>query len=197
MPGIRRPDAPGRWMMRRKYFPLLAPVWLAACSPNDIAREAELAAVYESLLDDYCCLDEVILMEVTDSAGLQPRDEMDEELMRGFSAEVREAVADLATRGSDVRELPDSVQAAARQTRVPADSVVALLGRIQRERIGRLPNQASVVLLTTAGFSQNRKLAVVRITEVCGHQCGGITLRAIRRHPAGWVPAERVWSAVF
>jgi hypothetical protein len=60
-----------------------------------------------------------------------------------------------------------------------------------------LADGATVVLISAVGYSRDREVAVVRITKVCGFLCGGSDLRAMRRHPGGWIPAEVGWSVVF
>lgn len=174
-------------------------VLAAGCSAGEKAHEAEVTAVYESLLDDHCCLDHAIVQEVTDSAGLSTakdaaREDRD---LKNFSPEIREAVASLHARSHTVRRLPDSLSVTGRDRRLPADSVRALLERVQREHLRRLPDSTTVVLISAVGFSRDGKLAVVRMTEICGSLCGGVTLRALRKHPGGWVAAEAIWRAVF
>jgi hypothetical protein len=154
--------------------------------------------VYESLLVDHCCLDRVILQEVTDTAGLSDgRRWSDEEEMRGFSPEVRQAVDDLSRASRTVHRLPATLRVTPRDRRLPADSVRAILRQVQRNGLHRFPGRETIVLISGVGFSDDRKLAVVRMTEVCGSLCGGTTVRALRRHPAGWIPAEAVFQAVF
>lgn len=110
---------------------------------------------------------------------------------------VREAVDDLSRESRMVRRLPDTLRVTARDRRLPADSVRKIQQRIQRGDITRLPGQETIVSISGVGFSDDRKLAVVRVTQVCGLLCGGSTLRALRRHPGGWVPAEVVFDVVY
>lgn len=185
--------------MIRKHLLLLLSVSIASCSADDAALELEAAAVYESLLFDYCCPDNVILQASTDTGGFASGvgDRFGEEVLTSFSGDVRQAVADLYARSASPHPLPVSDRVQVEQHRMPADSVSRLLDHIRRDHVRRLPDTASVVLISAVGFSLDRQLAVVRITEVCGYLCGGIRLRALRKHPVGWVPAETVWSAIF
>ncbi len=171
----------------------------AACAADERTREADIAAVYESFLDDHCCPERVILQEVTDTAGLVrgARRWSDEEEMKVFSADVRQALADLSRQSRTVRPLPDSLSMTSRDRRMSAGSVRALLERMRRDHTHRLQNRETVVLISAVGFSDDQKLAAVRIVQVCGTLCGGVTVRALRRHPGGWVPAEEIFSAVF
>jgi hypothetical protein len=185
--------------MIRKYLLLLLALSAVSCSADRAALESETAAVYERLLFDYCCPDNVILQASTDTAGFASgvADRFRDERLTSFSSDVRQAVADLYARSASPHPLPDSLRVAGEQRRMPADSVSRLIDQIMRDHVRRLPDTASVVLISAVGFSLDRQLAVVRITEVCGYLCGGVTLRALRRHPSGWVAAETVWSALF
>lgn len=177
---------------------LLLALPLAACGVDARSAEAEAGAVYEALLFDHCCIDRALVQEVTDTVGLAGRNERaDGELTEGFSRDVLQAVADLRRRSGTTRPLPDSLRVTGRDRRLTADSAQALLQHIRRDHVRRLPDSASIVLISGVGFSRDGRVAVVRITEVCGQTCGGVTLRALRRHPRGWVAAEVVWAAIF
>lgn len=185
--------------MQRFTIGLLALISVSGCgSRSDVSKEDD-AAVYDSLLLDDCCTDRAILQEVTDSAGLAPvhQSVIAADELRGFTGEIREAVADLYVRSRLVQRLPDSLSVASEERRAGADSVRALLHQVQQEHQRRLPNNTTVVLISAVGYSRDRQVAVVRIIKVCGVLCGGTTVRAIRRHPGGWVPAEAVWDVVF
>lgn len=71
--------------MRKNWRALLLILLIAGCATE--AREADRAAVYESLLGDHCCLDRAILQEVTDTMGLagSARRWSNHEEMRRFS----------------------------------------------------------------------------------------------------------------
>jgi hypothetical protein len=172
---------------------------VAGCSAGEKAGGTEVAAVYEALLLEHCCLDHAIVQEVTDSTGLTSAKRVfeEDESLRHFSPEIHEAVASLHARSRTVQRLPDSLSVTGRDRRLPADSVRAILARIRRDDLHRLPDRTTVVLISAAGFSRDGKLAVVRMTEVCGSLCGSSTLRALRKHPGGWVAAEEVWSVIF
>ena len=168
-----------------------------ACTTN--APEADTAAVYESLLANHCCLDRTIVQEVTDTAGFASgaREWSEQAEMGAFLPEVREAVGDLIERSRTVHRLPDTLRVTARDRRMSADSVRALLNQMQQHDISRLPGRETIVLISGVGFSKDGNLAVVRMTEICGVLCGGTKLQALRRHPGGWMPAEVVFDAVF
>jgi hypothetical protein len=185
--------------MRAQYITALLLLCAAGCSRGGPVAEAEAAAVYESLLYAHCCVDSAIVQAVTDSARLANPTAV-QALLKGvqhFSPEIREAVADLHARSASVSPLPDSVHVSGHDQRVSADSARALLHRIYRDHLDRLPNRATIVQLSAVGYSRNGEVAVVRMVQTCGSLCGGITLRALRKHPTGWVAAEEVWSAVF
>jgi hypothetical protein len=177
---------------------LAAFVSVAACSSGR-GTQADDPAILESILEDDCCVDRAILQDVTDTAALSPgtRRRGYEEDTRNYSKEIREAIHDLYERSASTHALPDSVSVSGSDRRVGADSARRILARFQRENLRRLPDSSTVVLISTVGYSDDRNVAVVRIIKVCGFLCGGIDLRAVRRHPGGWVPAEHVWSAVF
>lgn len=182
--------------------PLILPALLvlcAGCTPSDAARAKEPEAVYESLLGERCCAEHVILQQVTDTTGLSGPKAFkgDDEEMAFFSRPVQEAVKDLRARSASVYPLPDSARISFRDQRVSADSAHALLEWIRRDKVDRLPGRASLFFVSAVGFSRDGDLAVVQIVEVCGLLCGGANLRAVRRHPGGWIVAEELWNVVF
>jgi hypothetical protein len=183
----------------RKLFVVAMMMLVAGCASGGAAPDAEAAAVYEALLEDHCCQDSVIVMDVTDSTAMaaMEKSSREDEQLQGFSPEVKEAVASLYARSRTVQRLPDSLRVTGHDRRLPADSIRAILKRMQDDHLRRLPDSATVVLISAVGFSRDGKLAVVRMTEVCGSLCGGSTMRALRRHPGGWVAAEEVWSVIF
>lgn len=177
---------------------LLLALPLVACGGDGRAAESEAAAVYESLLRDHCCIDHALVQEVTDTANLGPgTGKSFDQLTPEYSREVLQAIADLRRRSNTVRPLPDSLQVTFQDHRLTPDSAQALLEHVHQNRLRRLSDSATVVFISDVDFSRNGRVAVVRMTEVCGYLCGGITLRAVRKHPGGWVPAEVVWHALF
>jgi hypothetical protein len=181
------------------YARLLLLLLCAACSASDTALAADTEAVYRTVLGECCSADRVILQQVTDTVGLSGPDTFtgDDEQMKLFSPSVLQAVQDLRTRSASVYPLPDSARTSYRDQRVSADSARALLLRIQRDKVDRLPGRASVVRVSAIGFSRDGQLAVVQIAEMCGQMCGGVTLRAVRKHPGAWFLAEEVFQVVF
>ena len=170
---------------------LIIPAFLiaatAGCERGPPPSEADDAAVYRALLRDECCIERAIVQDVTEDVGHD-----DSVLDSGFSREIRDAVADLVRRGGTARPLPDSLAVWSDDRRISADSIRALQEWMARTRARSLTDSSSIVLLSRVGYSRNGGVAVVWITEICGYLCGGSTLRALRRHPAGWIPAERV-----
>ncbi|MBB4634237.1 hypothetical protein [Longimicrobium terrae] len=177
---------------------LLLLMLCAGCSASETVLAADTEEVYQTVLGECCFGHPAILQQVTDTAGLSGPDTFtaDDELMNRFSPAVLQAVEDLRRRSASVYPLPDSVRASHHDQRVSADSARALIRAVQRDKVDRLPDRASVVLVSTVGFSRDGQLAVVQIVEVCGEMCGGVTLRAVRKHPGGWFLAEEVFQAV-
>lgn len=187
------------WLARMKSSLLVATLLLAAgCSSGGAVADAEVAAVYEALLLDHCCLEHAIVQEVTDSTGLSsPRaPSSEDEYLKEFSPEIHEAVDDLRARSRTVQRLPGSLRVTMRDRRLPADSVRAMLTRARHDHSERLPDSATVVLISGVGFSRDGRVAVVRMTTLCGPLCGSSTLRTLRKHPGGWVAAEEIQSVV-
>lgn len=184
----------------RRLTRLTTVLILAGCGEARPSLEAETLAVYESLLHDYCCADNVILQAETDTFALTVRDvratRERQELADAFSPHVGQALRDLYARSEAPRRLPDTFEAMD-PPRLSADSVHAMLARIRRDHARRLPDSATVIQLSAVGFSRDRSVAVVRMVETCGSLCGGMKLYAVRKHPAGWVPAEALFRAVF
>lgn len=81
--------------------------------------------------------------------------------------------------------------------RVSADSVRAMRETILRGRVHRLPDKAVIVRLSAVGFSRDGSVAAIYEEQVCGSLCGGASVTILRRHPAGWLVAERVMSVVY
>lgn len=148
---------------------------------------------------DHCCIDKAVLQVVTDTSLLSPGSSRRglEEDTRNLTEEVREAVRDLYARSASPRRLPDSLDVSGYDQRVDEDSARRIVARINREHLRRLPDSSTVVLISAVGYSKDGDVAVVRMITLCGSLCGGINVRALRRHPAGWIPAESVWDAVF
>jgi len=186
-------------MRRLPWITFLAAVCSTACSSAGAYTSTDDAAVYEALLQDHCCIDRAILQVLTDTASLSPtsRRRGYEEDTRNLSSDTREAVRDLYARSASVRALPDSLSVSGQDQRIDPDSARRLVARISSESLRRLPDSSTVVMISAIGYNQERTVAVVRTVQVCGFLCGGINVQALRRHPAGWLPAEDVWTAVF
>jgi hypothetical protein len=165
--------------------------------------ESELAAVYEAFLhgsrQDFD--GPVLLQDVTSPVTVAmldfDLDTVTAEIPRDLSSETRRAMADLVARSRTSRRLPADVQVARSQRRIPADSARAILQRVRAQDLHRLPDRAQVVLLSDVGFSRDGSVAVVAEEVHCGSECGGWALRAVRRHPAGWISAEELMAVVF
>jgi hypothetical protein len=164
--------------------------------------DGEITAVYEAFLDasaqDYSG---VVLLEdstirITAAAFADAPPAPPDEISRLWSAEVREAIADLVARSRTPVRLPPEVEVASPQKRISPDSVRRLNERIREEDLHRLPDRAVIVGFSAVGFSRDRSVAVVVRAEACGVLCGGSVAQVMRRHPGGWMPAEVLFSVV-
>ena len=163
---------------------------LPGCARDSFPAGEDDAAVYEALLTAHCCIDRAIVQEVTTT-------EDEREPPRLLSREIQEAVSDLGRRTGTARSLPDSLAVSIDDRRVSTDSMKTLLEQMRATHARRMPDSSTIVLLPRVGYSRDGMVAVVRMTEICGILCGGSTLRALRRHPAGWLPAETVEYVVY
>lgn len=181
---------------------LLALVLACACARR-APTEADIAAVYEVFLGGSEHPERVLLQDVTVPVSVRmvsdwrPGFERKDEVSREFSAEVREALEDLVEQSRAPRRLAPGVQVTPSDVRISADSARTIFETIRRERLRRLPGRESVVQLSAIGFSRDGTVAAVYENSVCGELCGGATIRIVRRHPGGWLPAESVASVLY
>jgi hypothetical protein len=185
-----------------RVLALLSLLAAGACARRAPA-ESELAAVYDAFLygSRHDFDGPVLLQDVTSPVTVAMLDfDLDTavtEISRELSSETRRAMADLVARSRTSRRLPADVQVARSQRRIPADSARAILQRVRGQNLHRLPDRAQLVLLSDVGFSRDGSVAVVAEQVVCGSECGGWALRAVRRHPAGWISAEELLAVVY
>ena len=173
-------------------------VCCTACSGAGNADDED-AAVYEALLQDECCIDRAILQVLTDTAKLSPSSHRRsyEDDTRGLSEDIRAAVHDLYERSAIMRPLPDSLLVSGYDSRISPDRARRLIARTNSGDLRRLPDGGTLVMISAVGYNPAKDVAVVRMVQLCGFLCGGVRVRALRRLPAGWLPAEDVWTAVF
>jgi hypothetical protein len=187
-----------------RFVPVSVLLLACACGRPTNDMKADTAAVYEAFLGrGYANYPERVLLQdlavpvhvefVADWRDGAPRDEVSRE----FSAEVREALEDLVARGRTRQPLAPAVKAGHNDIRLPADSVQVILEMIQRQSLDRLPEKAAVVRLSAVGFSRDGTVAAVYEDLVCGSLCGGASVTLLRKHPAGWLPAEQVLSVLY
>jgi hypothetical protein len=186
-----------------RLIALLAALLACACGRQP-PTEADVAAVYEAFLHDlaFRTSERVLLQEMTVPVHVQMvadwRDgRRSGEVSRELSPEVREALRDLIDRSVTPRPLGRDVRVTHSDVRLSPDSVEAIFAATRRTSARRLPEDATVVQLSTVGFSQDGTVAAVYENQVCGNLCGGASVRIVRRHPAGWLVAEQVVSVVY
>lgn len=175
-----------------------------ACARATPGRDADTAAVYDAYLDrvDTHDLQRVILQDLAVPVSVQFVSDWrngapDDEVSREFSPEVREALQDLVARGQTPRPHAPHVRITTSDVRMSADSVRAMLEATRRGSLHRLPDRATIVQLSAVGFSRDGSVAAIYEMQVCGCLCGGASVAILRRHPVGWLLAERVMSVVY
>jgi hypothetical protein len=175
---------------------VLSLAFCAGCAGAKRPGAGDEAAVYEALLSQPMTADSALMPEVSVRMPLSyvigPTGKSVDEM---YIEQVAEALDELS-RYQEVL-LSESVLVSEKQRRLPARHARALFDSIRLHRIERVPNGASIVQISRVGFSRDGSVAVVYRNAVCGENCGRGEVRAVRRHPLGWLPAEVLAEWVY
>jgi hypothetical protein len=183
--------------LARRAPAIAALVIVTACAPRPVT-EAEIAAVYSAFGRGDLRLDSALVQAVTEPVAVAGFDDPLAEkgaFTRSFTGEVREALEDLDRQTAPV-PLPNSLRVSPADRRIPSASMRALLDSMAAGRPERLPPGMAAVRLSAIGFSRDRSVAVLYRTAVFGKERGGAVLQVLRRHPSGWIVAERLFEVV-
>lgn len=167
---------------------------LPACSTPPSAEEE--AAVYDAFLGGVRREGPLVLQETAVPVSVRMLDPgppgSQPEISRDLAPEVREALGDLVERSGPAAPLPPALRMPSSDTRISERNMRALREHTEKHRVPKIARGASAVRISRVGFDRTGTVAVVYHDVVCGWNCGGASVRVLRRHPGGWLAAEEI-----